>query len=71
MEGQEIGHLLNEFLAALPRESRVIFLRRYWHADSVAEIARRLDISQSKVKTSLHRTRGKLRAFLEQEGIWV
>lgn len=71
MEGQEIGHLLNEFLAATPKESRVIFLRRYWYADSVSEIARRLGISESKVKTSLHRTRGKLRVFLEKEGITV
>lgn len=71
LEGQEIGHLLNEFLATTPKESRVIFLRRYWYADSVAEIAKRFGISESKVKTSLHRTRGKLRAFLEKEGITV
>ena len=70
-EDREIGHLLNEFLATLPQESRTIFLRRYWYADTVAEIARGLGISQSKVKTSLHRTRGKLRGFLEKEGIRV
>lgn len=71
VEGQEIGHFLNEFLAVLPKESRMIFLRRYWYAESVAEIAQRFGIGQSKVKTSLHRTRGKLREFLEKEGITV
>lgn len=71
LEGEEIGHLLNEFLAVTPRESRMIFLRRYWYADSVAEIAQHYGISQSKVKTSLHRTRGKLKAYLEKEGIAV
>lgn len=71
LEAQEIGHLLNEFLAVTPEESRVIFLRRYWYGDSVAEIAQRLDIGQSKVKTSLHRTRAKLKSFLEKEGIRV
>ncbi len=71
IEGEEIGHLLNEFLAVLPKESRLIFLRRYWYCDSVAEISNRYGISQSKVKTNLHRTRGKLRAFLEKEGIAV
>lgn len=71
MEGQEIGHLLNEFLATTPKESRIIFIRRYWYADSVTEIAKRFGISESKVKTSLHRTRGKLRVFLEKEGITV
>lgn len=71
LEGEEIGHLLNEFLAVTPRESRMIFLRRYWFGDSVREIAQRYRISQSKVKTSLHRTREKLKAFLEKEGIAV
>lgn len=71
LEGEEIGQLLNEFLAVTPKESRMIFLRRYWYADTVAEIAKRYGISQSKVKTSLHRTRGKLKAFLEKEGVTV
>lgn len=71
VEGQEIGHLLNEFLAVLTKESRMIFLRRYWYGETVAEIAQRYGVSQSKVKTSLHRTRGKLKAFLEKEGIAV
>lgn len=71
LEGQEIGHLMNEFLAVTPKESRMIFLRRYWYAESVSEIAERFGISQSKVKTSLHRTRGKLKTFLEKEGVSV
>lgn len=68
---EQLGQLLNQFLEQLPKKSRMIFLRRYWYADSVAEIARRYQMSQSSVKTQLHRTRGKLRSFLEQEGIAV
>lgn len=71
LDGQEIGQLLNEFLAVTPKESRMIFLRRYWYADSVAEIAARFGIGESKVKTSLHRTRNRLKVFLEKEGITV
>lgn len=69
LEGREISRLLDEFLAATAKESRQIFLRRYWYADSVSEIASRYRISESKVKTSLHRTRNRLREFLEKEGI--
>lgn len=68
-EGAQIGELLNRFLASLPQESRRVFLRRYWFTDSVAEIAQRYGIGESKVKTQLHRTRKKLRTFLEKEGI--
>lgn len=69
LEREELGQLLNLFLASLSRDNRLIFLRRYWYADSVREIANRYGISESKVKTQLHRTRKKLQLFLEKEGI--
>jgi RNA polymerase sigma-70 factor (ECF subfamily) len=47
----------------------VLFLRRYWFADSVADIARRFGFTESKVKVRLHRTRNELRTFLAKEGI--
>ena len=71
LAGKELGRLLNSFLANLPAESRCIFLRRYWYVDTVAEIAQRYGISESKVKTQLHRTRKKLSIFLEKEGVMV
>lgn len=55
---------LNRFLSTLPGEERNVFLRRYWCMDSVAEIAASFGFSESKVKSMLHRTRGKLRAEL-------
>ncbi len=69
LEGEEIGRLLDEFLDSLSLENRLIFMRRYWYADSIAQIAQRYSITQSKVKTRLHRTRNQLRVFLEKEGI--
>lgn len=70
-EGREIGRALSRFLGTLPPESRLIFLRRYWYCDTVAEIANRYGISESKVKTRLHRIRGQLHTYLEKEGIAV
>ena len=71
LERKELGHLLNQFLAQLSEENRRIFLRRYWYADTIAQIAERYGISESKVKTQLHRTRKKLRTYLAKEGIAV
>lgn len=68
-ERQELRRIFEAFLNCLSKENRLIFLRRYLYADSVAEIAQRYGISESKVKTQLHRTRNKLRAALEKEGI--
>lgn len=71
LESEEIGRVLNQFLDSISLESRLIFMRRYWYTDSIQEIAARYNISQSKVKTQLHRTRNKLQLFLESEGICV
>lgn len=69
LEAREIGEILSDFLGTLSRESRLIFMRRYWFCNSIEEISEHFKISQSKVKTSLHRTRKKLKAYLEREGI--
>mgnify|MGYP000877647760 CR=1 FL=1 len=71
MEAKELGKLLDLFLESLPKDSRLIFLRRYWYVDSVPEIAARYGMTESKVKMQLSRTKEKLRLFLEQEGIYV
>ena len=59
---------LNRFLRSLPVESRSVFLRRYWYAQSIAEIAAGCGMSESKVKSMLLRTRNKLRKLLTEEG---
>ena len=62
---------INGFLAGLDAERRNIFIRRYWYLDSIADIARRYYLSESKVKTTLFRCRRQLRARLEKEGYTV
>ena len=69
VDGRILVDKLNVFLEGLPVEARKIFMRRYWEVCSIQEIAEIYGISESKVKVSLFRTRGKLRSFLEQEGI--
>ena len=71
MDRRELRRLLEAFLESLSKESRLIFLRRYLYVDTVAEIAARYGISESKVKTQLHRTRTKLHTYLAKEGISV
>lgn len=71
LEEQELRLAINGFLATLSQDSRTIFLRRYWFMEDIAEIAARFRFSESKVKTSLHRTREKLRDYLVKEGYEV
>ena len=71
LEGKELGRIMNAFLESLPKDTRLIFLRRYWHVDTIAEIAARYGMTESKVKMQLSRTRAKLQTYLESEGIHV
>ena len=62
---------LNRFLRELSATERHVFVRRYWHMHTVAEIAHDFGMSESKVKSMLMRTRKKLKARLDKEGFAV
>jgi len=68
LEHQTLTADLNRFLATLPAEERNLFVGRYWYALSTEELSRTFGKKPSAVKTRLHRTREKLRDFLEKEG---
>lgn len=68
VEYEELVGGINRFLSALDKESRVIFVRRYWYMDSVGAIAKRMGFGESKVKSNLFRTRKALGTYLEREG---
>lgn len=71
MESRTIAEAINTFLISIESESRIVFVRRYWYADSVGSISSRFQMSESKVKSMLYRTRNKLRLYLEKEGITI
>ena len=67
----ELTQLLNDFLRTLPKSNRTLFLRRYWYCDSISQLARRYGMGESAVKSSLFRTRNKLKVYLEKEGVGI
>lgn len=62
---------LNSFLGGLDTKKRVIFIQRYWYFMSVEEISLDSGYSKSDIRTTLFRTREKLREHLEKEGFTV
>lgn len=67
----EFYEILNSFLRGLSERDRDIFLRRYWHMDSLKEIAARHGSTEGSIRGSLYRNRKKLYKLLEQEGVCV
>jgi len=59
---------VGEYLRTLSPEARWMFLRRYFDFESIQDIARAANCTQSKEKSTLARARKGLRAHLEKEG---
>jgi RNA polymerase sigma factor, sigma-70 family len=68
-ETNHVVGLINSCLLSLGSESRIIFVRRYWYADSIGAIAARFQMSESKVKSMLFRTRKTIKKHIEHEGM--
>lgn len=68
---KELAEAINQFLGTLSRENRIMFVRRYWFSDSVADIAEIFKTSSRNVSLRLLRVRKGLKKYLEKEGMWI
>lgn len=66
---RELTGCVNEFLGTLKKKERVIFVQRYWYCVSLSEIAEHVSMSENAVAVHLHRTRRKLKTYLEKRGL--
>lgn len=69
IEERELEQAIDAFLSTLSVPERKIFVARYWFVAPMKEIAARLNCSPGKVKTTLYRLRGRLRTYLQEEGL--
>ena len=65
-----LGQAMNAWLHTLNKESRFIFLRRYWFGDSIRDIADVTGMKENTVSVRLGRLRDKLHAYLIKEGYY-
>ena len=70
-EASLVTEAINSFLGGLDVPARVVFVLRYFHGESIHAIGDRFKMSDSKVKSMLHRTRKKLGIHLEKEGVMI
>ena len=69
LDSNEIRRVINDFLAEYDSEKRAMFVLRYFYSRSIEEIALKVGSRESRVKTTLHRMRQRLREKLEKEGL--
>ena len=64
-----LGELISKYLKdEVTKDARIMFVCRYFHNDSIKEICDKFNYGESKVKSSLLRTRKGLRDYLAKEG---
>lgn len=70
-EAQQVTQAINAFLGGLEQSARVAFVLRYFYGDSIRDISEHFQMSESKIKSMLFRTRNRLKLHLEKEGITI
>lgn len=68
LDRKELTAAIDRFLRALPEEKRVLFIRRYWYAQPVKEIALSLGMLPVSAAKALERIRAQLRTYLLERG---
>ena len=71
VDRQELIKAIDLFVRNLSASKRRIFVRRYWYADSIAEIAKDSDMPQGTVSKTLERTRKQLKVYLTERGFAI
>ena len=71
IEAKETAAAVGRFLETLQQRDRVLFVRRYWHAESIEDLAVLFHMSRHTVSVRLSRIRKALKAYLIREGISV
>ena len=64
----ELGASISAFLRTQSEEVRSMFVLRYFYCESIEELSARFRCGESRIKTTLLRTRRKLREHLIKEG---
>lgn len=66
LDARALGRAIDDFLAGQSAQNRVLFLRRYWFGDSVADAARAVGISANAAAVRLLRLRERLKIYLTE-----
>lgn len=70
-ETAELAKAISAYLRGISREKCAVFVWRYYFCEPLKDISERLGVSESKIKSMLHRIRNGLKQYLESEGFEI
>lgn len=66
-----VSELINRYLGSLDKETRIMFVRRYFSMDELSLLAADFGMTKNAASTRLTRARQGLKQYLEKEGVLV
>ena len=68
LDAGQLDEAINAFVRSLPEDARRVFIGRYYFFDPIKTVASYCGISEANAKTTLYRTRQKLKEYLVKAG---
>ena len=69
VEARETARIIDRWLDQQNSDDRAFFVRRYWHGESIADLAGEAGLTAQRLTKRLFNLRRSLRKYLEQEGV--
>ena len=66
IESKALSRIISDWLNTLPKEDRILFVRRYWYGDPIKELAVGIGTTPSKLASRMYRLRSDLKNVLEK-----
>ena len=67
----ELGMVIDRFLKESDKDTRFLFVRRYFYADSIEALSALTGLSKNSVSLRLMRIRKRLKKYIEKEGFTI
>ena len=71
IEEIELTKFLDTWLASLPKDDRVLFMRRYWNGEALKTLEKEYNMSHGKMAKRMYQLRVNLKSALEKEGYYL
>jgi RNA polymerase sigma-70 factor (ECF subfamily) len=69
VEERELSDIISDWLDTLTVDDRALFIRRYYHGESIKELAKISGIPPQALSSRLFTLRAKLKSQLEEKGV--
>lgn len=66
-----IARTISDYLYSVPRINSAVFIQRYFFCNSIDDLSKHFNFSNSKITSMLYRMRGELKIILIKEGIEI